>query len=141
MKLTIRILFAATWICAAFAAEAQYTGNVRIEQVLKTDTTSLGQKIAYPSFPRDEVTILKITIPSGQSTGWHKHEIPVFAYVEKGELTVEFEQGKTMVFPVNSSFAEVVGIAHRGSNKGKEDLVLIAFYLGEKGKPLTVPMK
>ncbi len=117
---------------------AQYNNDLKIEPILKTDTTSLGQKISYPSFPNDEVTMLKITIPPGKTTGWHEHSIPVFAYVLKGTLTVEFEKNQTMQFPENSSFSEVVGITHRGINKGREDLVLLAIYLGEKGKPLSV---
>lgn len=78
--------------------------------------------------------MLKITIPPGASTGWHKHEIPVFAYVVEGTLTVEYENHMPVVFTKNSSIAEVRGIYHNGTNKGAENAVLIAIYLGEKGK-------
>jgi quercetin dioxygenase-like cupin family protein len=125
-------------ICMCFALKAQYNNGIIIETVLKTDTTSIGQKIIYPNFQNYEVTISKITIASGQSTGWHKHTFPVFAYILKGNLTVELENNKTMQFPENSSFAEVLETFHNGINKGKENVVLIAFFLGEKGKPLSV---
>lgn len=82
--------------------------------------------------------MLKITIPSGKTTGWHEHNIPVFAYVLKGTLTVEFEGNRVVQFKENSSFAEVIHTQHRGINNEKEDLVLLAFYLGEKGKPLSI---
>ena len=85
--------------------------------------------------------MLKLTFPPGQSTGWHRHTIPVFAYVMKGNLTVEFENGKTLQFPENSSFSEVIGTYHSGSNRGDTDLVLLAVYLGEKGKKLSEPME
>lgn len=132
IAITIIILF----ICVA--GKSQYSKGIKVETVLKTDTTSLGQKIQYPGFKDDEVTIAKITIPPGESTGWHKHEIPVFAYILKGSLIVEFENNKTMQFNENSSFAEVVNTFHNGTNNGKEDVVLIAFYMGEKGKRLSV---
>jgi quercetin dioxygenase-like cupin family protein len=119
------------------AGQAEYDKALTIEPVLKTDTTSIGQKIVYPNFENDEVTIVKVTIPPGKSTGWHKHTFPVFAYVLKGTLTVEIEKQKNKKFEENSSFAEVIDVFHNGKNEGNTDLVLIAFYMGEKGKPLS----
>jgi len=133
--LTVAVLLL---FCISLQGQVQYNNDILIEQILKTDTTSLGQTINYPSFQQNEVTMLKITIPPGKTTGWHKHGIPVFAYVMKGTLTVEFENNKIMTFHENSSFAEVVKIAHKGVNLEKEDLVLLAIYLGEKGKALSV---
>jgi len=68
-----------TLILLAFislTAKSQYSGLI-IKELLKTDTTSIGQKISYPDFADPAVTMLKITIPPGKSTGWHKHNIPV----------------------------------------------------------------
>jgi quercetin dioxygenase-like cupin family protein len=117
--------------------KAQYNSGISIVPVLKTDTTSIGQKIKYPSFPDPEVTMLKIIIPPGKTTGWHEHQFPVFAYVIKGVLTVEFAGNKFREFGENSSFSEVLNTPHQGINKGPEDLVLLAIYMGEKGKPLS----
>jgi len=132
-----QILFLAA-LCVCFAVKAQYNKDVLVEPIIKTDTTSIGQKIVYPTFANDEVSIMKVTIPPGKSTGWHKHLFPVFAYVLQGTLTVEVENRKTLQFPAGSSFSEVINTLHNGENKGKEDVVLIAFYMGEKGKPLSV---
>jgi quercetin dioxygenase-like cupin family protein len=123
-----------TLIFICLSGKSQYKNDILIEQVLKTDTTTTGQKISYPSFSDNEVTMLKITIPPGASTGWHKHEIPVFAYMVEGTLTVEYENHKPVVFTKNSSIAEVKGTYHNGTNKGTENAVIIAIYLGEKGK-------
>ena len=124
--------------CICLTAKSQYNKGVVLESVLKTDTTSIGQKIVYPTFANDEVSIVKVTLPPGKSTGWHKHFFPVFAYVLKGTLTVEVENKKTLQFPVNSSFSEVINTLHNGVNNGSEDVVLIAFFMGEKDKPLSV---
>ena len=129
-------LFFALLIC--FSAKAEYNKEVLLEQIIKTDTTSIGQKIIYPQFQNNEVTILKVTIPPGKSTGWHKHDFPVFAYVQEGTLTVEIENKKTMTFGTNSSFSEVIDLKHNGVNNGKVNVVLIAFFMGEKGKPLSI---
>ena len=125
-------------ILCSIAAKAQYSKDLIIEKIIKTDTTSIGQKIVYPNFENDEVTILKVIIPPGKSTGWHKHVIPVFAYVLKGILTVELENNKTLQIAEGKSFAEVFNTYHNGMNKEKQDVVLIAFYMGEKGKPLSI---
>jgi quercetin dioxygenase-like cupin family protein len=117
---------------------AQYPKEIIVEPLLKTDTTAMGQKIVYPSFVNDEVTICKVTIHPGKSTGWHKHLIPVFAFVQQGTLTVQLENGKTNSFPTNTTFAEVINLYHNGTNLGKEDVVLIAFYLGGKGEALSI---
>lgn len=128
-------------LCICFVLKAQYNNGVKVESLLKTDTTSIGQKIIYPNFQSDEVTIAKVTIPPGKSTGWHKHTIPVFAYVLKGNLTVELENKQLKQFPENTTFSEVINTFHNGINNGKVDVVLIAFYMGEKGKPLSIPKK
>lgn len=132
------ILTCLVFLCFSLTVKAQYDKNLVIESILKTDTTSIGQKISYPSTQQAEVTMLKITISPGMTTGWHEHDLPVFAYVLKGTLTVELENNKTLKFGENSSFSEVVHTSHRGINKEKEDLVLLAIYLGEKGKALSV---
>lgn len=129
-------LLIALGTCAV--VHAQYSNELQIEKVLVTDTTSLGQRIAYPLAEHSEVTILKITMRPGQSTGWHKHEIPVFAYILQGTLTVDFESGKSLTFREQSSFAEVADVYHNGQNKENGDLILLAFFMGDKGKALSI---
>jgi quercetin dioxygenase-like cupin family protein len=131
----IILLFVVIGVCSI--ANAQYNKGVILEPVLKTDTTSIGQKIIYPQFANNEVSIVKVTIPPGKSTGWHKHTFPVFAYVVQGTLTIEMEKNKTLRFSQNSAFSEVINTLHNGINNGKEDVILIAFFMGEKGKPLS----
>jgi len=138
MKMMKKLAITIILTCFCLAGKAQYNNSLIIEPLLKTDTTSTGQKIHYPQFQNDEVTMSKITIPPGKSTGWHKHEFPVFAYVLKGALTVEVEGGKSFGFKENSTISEVINVFHNGTNNGTEDVVLIAFFMGEKGKALSV---
>ena len=115
-----------------------YNNGVLVEIVQKTDTTSIGQKIVLPDLKNMEVTMAKVTLQPGKSTGWHKHNFAVFAYIAKGNLSIEFENGKTLQFAENSSIAEVVNTYHNGTNNGNVDAVLYVYYLGEKGKPLSI---
>ncbi|HEY5507917.1 MAG TPA: cupin domain-containing protein [Paludibacter sp.] len=133
-----KITLAIITLLICISVKSQYNKEVVLETILKTDTNSIGQKIIYPDFKNDEVTISKVTIPPGKSTGWHKHTIPVFAYVMQGTLTVEIEHHKALQFAANTSFSEVINTLHNGINNGKVDVVLIAYFMGEKGKPLSV---
>lgn len=117
---------------------SQYNKGIKIEPVLKTDTTSIGQKIELPQNGNNEITILRITIEPGQSTGWHKHDLPVFAYVLEGTLSVEIENHSPKQFITGTSFSEVINTYHNGSNLGNTNLVLLAFYIGKKDLPLSV---
>ena len=121
----------------SLTARSQYSG-LNIKELLRTDTTSIGQKITYPNFDNPEVTMLKITIPPGKSTGWHKHNIPVFAYVVKGTLTVELEDHQIKKFKEESTFAEMRDTYHNGTNMEDTDLILIAIYMGGKGQHLSI---
>jgi quercetin dioxygenase-like cupin family protein len=136
MKLLFKLLCLFLLSAGAFVV-AEYSQGVRLTPVLKTDTTSIGQNLIYPNIDNDEVTVMKVDIPPGKETGWHKHTFPVFAYVLKGNLTVDIDK-KSMSFPEGSSFAEVINTFHNGKNVGNQEVVLIAFFLGEKGKPLSV---
>ena len=118
---------------------AQYNNSITVQPVLKADTNAIGQKIVYPNVPDAEVTILKITMEPGKTTGWHKHEIPVFAYVLEGEITVEIDSNKTTVYKAGDAIAETRNVYHRGINYGTTNVVLLAFYIGEKNKKLAIP--
>jgi len=135
MKKILLIIFIAV---ACNELHAQYSKELVLETLLKTETTSMGQTVVYPHDTSAEVNVVKVTIPSGASTGWHQHHIPVFAYVLQGTLTVQLDNGTEKEFLPNTSFAEVIDMFHNGTNKGKEPVVLVVFYAGEKGKPLSI---
>jgi quercetin dioxygenase-like cupin family protein len=122
----------------SLVGKSQYNSNLIIEKLLQTDTNSIGQKIVYPNFSDSEITMSKITIPPGKSTGWHKHSIPVLTYILKGTLTVELGDHRVFKFKENTSFAESINTYHNGTNMEDSDLVVIAIYLGAKGQKLSI---
>lgn len=122
-------------------ARAQYAESILVETLLKTDTTFVGQPIAYPNVEKAEVTILKITINPGALTGWHKHGIPLFAYVMQGVLTVELGNGTRKQFRAGTAVAESRNTYHQGMNEGEVPVVLLAVYMGGDAQPLATPKK
>lgn len=140
MKIKNKLLLSVFFTLVSVGVYAEYNQDIVIETLLKTDTTALGQRISYPHDDNAEVTICKVIIPPGKFTGWHKHIIPVFAYVVQGTLTVEDEKGNTHIYTQNSTISEVYDTYHNGINKGDEAVVLIAIYLGVKGVQVSEKM-
>lgn len=122
----------------SFGVKAQYNNKLVVEELLHSEVNSMGQKISYPEVKDAKVTMKKITFPSGETTGWHKHDIPVFSYIIKGTLTVETEDGKVTEYKENTCFAESYNIYHKGINKENTDLVVIAIYLGGDARELSI---
>jgi quercetin dioxygenase-like cupin family protein len=111
--------------------------EIQFEILLKTEVTSVGQKITYPTNADAEITIMRVIVPPGQSTGWHQHQYPAFGYILKGSLTIELPDGELLSYCQNTAVSEVVHLSHNGINNGDEDVVLIAFFMGEKDQPLS----
>jgi quercetin dioxygenase-like cupin family protein len=133
------------WICAAFAGAGLAVGAAvakvtypRADVLLATPETVIGQPIAYPSGPA-EVTASLVTMEPGQTTGWHRHDAPLFAYVLEGELTVDYG-ASTRVYRAGDALVEALGTAHEGTNTGTDTVRILAVSIGAEGVANTVPL-
>ena len=117
----------------AFAAD--YSTGVTSRVLVKTSITGNGQSISYPVTDKAEVTAMTVELASGAETGWHKHPVPVYAYVISGRLSVEIEGGKQLSFAAGEAIIEVVNTLHNGKNMGSEPVKLAVFYLGSADVP------
>ena len=91
---------------------------------------------AYPAGP-PELTVLKISIAPNTALPWHTHPMPNAAYVVSGELLVEKQEGgATKRLVAGDVLPEMVHARHRGVT-GASGVVLIVFYAGTKGMPLS----
>lgn len=115
-----------------------YNRAVKSKVVLIARTTADGRAIAYPVTTQPEVTVLTVELPPGAATGWHKHQVPVYAYLLAGTLNVELENGKTFSYQAGDAVVEVVGVYHNGINRGSEPVRLVVVYTGVQGVPNTV---
>ena len=123
-------------VTSAFADD--YSPAVSAKVLTKTTVTGNGQKIRYPVTDRAEVTAMTVVLAPGAETGWHKHPVPVYAYVIAGTLSVEIEGGKRLTFKTGDAIIEVVNTLHNGRNIGTEPVQLAVFYLGIEGVPNVV---
>ena len=79
---------------------------------------------------------MKVTIAAHTTMTWHSQPVPNAGYVLSGEITVEKENGAKRHFTEGQAFNETVGSVHRGVTSD-EPAVLIVFYAGEPGLPLS----
>lgn len=121
---------------AGFSAD--YSSGVTAKVLTKTTVTGNGQKISYPQTEKAEVTAMTVELAPGAETGWHKHPVPVYAYVVSGNLTVELEDHKQLAFKAGDAIIEVVNTLHNGRNSGSEPVRLAVFYLGAEGVPNVI---
>ena len=121
------------FLIATPAFTADYSSGVTAKILKKTSVTSNGQKISYPQTDKAEVTAMTVELAPGAETGWHKHPVPVYAYVISGHLSVELEDGQQLSFTSGEAVIEVVNVLHNGKNKGNEPVKLAVFYLGAEG--------
>src|SRR5215469_4523304 len=110
---------------------------VQSETLLRAGSSWDGEP--YKDYPsgQPELTILKITLAPHTELEWHSHPMPNAAYIVSGELTLERKNdGKKKRFTAGQAVSETVDTLHRGM-AGTEPVVLIVFYAGSPGVPLT----
>jgi quercetin dioxygenase-like cupin family protein len=79
----------------------------------------------------------KIALAPHTQLEWHSHPMPSAAYIVAGELTIERKKdGKKQQFTAGQAVSETVDTLHRGV-AGNEPVVLIVFYAGSPGVPVT----
>jgi quercetin dioxygenase-like cupin family protein len=123
------------------AAHAEEYRNVEVQKLITSSTSSNGDPLTYLRTDQPEVTALVVHFPPGGSTGWHKHPVPVYAYVLEGELTVELKDGRAFVFKKGDAILEVMNTLHNGYNYGSDPVSLVVFYTGAVGVPNVVREK
>jgi quercetin dioxygenase-like cupin family protein len=100
---------------------------------------TLGNPLAYPNDAAAHISGAVLTLPPGDSTGWHRHRVPTVGYLVAGELTIEYATGETRVFAAGDGFIEAQNVAHNGHNRGTEPVRVFVAYAGADGVPTAEP--
>lgn len=140
------LMFAVVFLCALGGLQANgaqpgseaYDQAVQITPLLQTDQTNTGQPVEYPKTDNPEISIVKVVIPPGVETGWHKHPVHGFAVILQGELNIKRRDGESLTYRAGDAFAEMTHEVHRGKNVSDEPVELIMFIMGEKGLSFSI---
>lgn len=135
MVATAFIFTGAISMAAGFAiAKSTYPP---VQVLVSTTKTVIGQDIAYPEgVPK--ITGAIVTMQSGETTGWHKHNAPLFAWVMEGEVTVDYGEAGKRNYTKGDAFIEAFESNHNDMNTGDGITRILAVFAGADGIPNTV---
>ena len=134
------ILLAAALSCVAPALAEDATPSAYqnlLTKLLQSGNDVLGAPLAYPP-GTPSITSATVTIPPGGETGWHLHEVPLFAYVLEGELTVDYGDKGTRTYRAGDAVLEAMNWPHNGTNTGTAPMTLLAVYMGSDSAANTL---
>lgn len=140
MRVLLAFLPVAIWVVAHGAvAEDQTSQQYQnlLTPLIQGSTDVLGAPLAYPAGDPN-VTAAIVTIPPGGETGWHHHEVPLYAYILEGELTVDYGDKGKRIYRASDSVLEAMNWPHNGTNTGSVPMKLLAVYMGGGGKANTI---
>ncbi|GGZ40962.1 cupin domain-containing protein [Streptomyces bluensis] len=87
-----------------------------------------------------DYTLREITIPPGQTTGWHYHDGPLYGVVKQGTLShFDSSCASDGVYRTGNTIQEPAGAeyVHIGRNLGDTPLVLNVLYVLPHGAPFS----
>ncbi len=114
--------------------------GIKVETLAKSTKQWDGDLLPrYPS-TQPEVTVMRITIPSGVTLPLHTHPVINAAIVIQGKLQLSLQDGTKNLFKKGDVLIEVVNTVHKGKSLGPEDLVVLVFYAGTKDLSTTMPV-
>ncbi len=108
-----------------------------LEILISSKESVIGEAIAYPEGPA-RITAAIVTMQPGQKTGWHRHDVPLFAYILEGEITVDYGEAGTRTYQTGESFIEAFQSSHNGENTGAGIARILAVFAGADGADNTV---
>lgn len=118
-------------IAGGLALDAQQSPQVKRNIVLKQDMT----------IPGHEAVMALVELPPGSAEGKHTHPAEVYAFVQEGAISLEYEGNPTVTLKAGDVFHLLPGKVHQAVNNGSVTARLAAVFVAEKGKPLTTPAK
>jgi quercetin dioxygenase-like cupin family protein len=106
-----------------------------------TRTDLLKRALPLGNFRDVQATVIELG--PGATAPRHRHDVAVLAYVLEGAVENQLDGGATHIHKEGDSWWEAPGTVHdvarNASNTARARLLVV--YIGEEGKPATVPIK
>jgi len=128
---------AAALLMPFFLLGSNASERTHVEPLLATSTTVLGQPIAYAPGGTAKVTSAIVELPPGGKTGLHRHDVPMFAYVLSGEVTVDYQGEGSRTYRAGEALVEAIDTPHDGYNSGAVPTRILTVFFGAEGTPDT----
>lgn len=128
-RLTVAALLLASLSTAALGRDEGY---YPVQELLVTGKTVVGENIQYPT-GAPKITVAVVTVAPNSQAGFHRHAVPLVAYILEGELTVDYGEKGLKTFRQGDAVVEAMNVPHRGMNLGSGVVKLLAVYVGAEG--------
>lgn len=102
------------------------------ERILDARTDTVGSPVRYPSGAA-RVRSYILTMVPGQQTGWHRHDVPLYARVLDGELEVDYGGGTVKRYRAEDTFLEAMDRYHNGRVVGARNVRILVVFMGAEG--------
>jgi quercetin dioxygenase-like cupin family protein len=147
-RLWLSLVLATAIVCSVVSTKTLHVNMDAISEFpfpLCADDASSGNKVeivnsyAIPDMPGKRVTVVRVTYGPGGFTPPHRHGGIVTAYITKGQIRSQLNDGPVEIFNVGQSFFEPLGTIHRVSANASntEWAELIAVFVADEGAQLT----
>jgi len=112
----------------------------QVVEGLRSDRTMADEPLV---FPREDASVhaLIVSLAPGEVTAWHRHGVPLFAYVLDGAVTVGSGALGTRRYGARTELLEAMDVAHQGRNDGDVPVRILAVYLIGDGLNPTLPAR
>lgn len=106
--------------------------------VLKKSTTMWNDDQLPPySEGQPEISVVKVTIPEGQSLPLHEHPFATAGVLLQGHLEVRTPDGDRTELKAGQALIELINQPHAGANIGDGPAVILVVYAGIEGQSVT----
>ncbi|MDG0992198.1 MAG: cupin domain-containing protein [Luminiphilus sp.] len=111
--------------------------SITTEVLVKSNTSWNGRPLPSYSSGEPEISVVRVTIPSGSALPMHTHPFATAGFLLQGRLKVKTPGGETLEVSPGDGVIELVNQPHGGVSVGTEDAVILVVYAGIKGQPVT----
>ena len=121
-------------LCLATATATAAAQEAKVTPLMTQDLAGVDGK---------EGTLTMVEYAPGGSDPAHRHNASVFVYVLEGAVVMQVKGGKEVTLGPGQTFYESPGDVHAVSRNASttKPARFLAFFVKQKGAPLTVPAK
>ena len=98
----------------------------------------LERPIVYPTQQPAEVSSVIRVLQPAEETGWHKHMVPLHAYIFQGEMNVEYDNSVVHTVSKGDAFVGVTDVWHNTTNTSNKPAVVFVVFMGAEGLENTI---
>jgi len=98
----------------------------------------LERPIVYPTQQPAEVSSVIRVLQPAEETGWHKHMVPLHAYILQGEMNVEYDTSVIHTVSKGDAFIGVTDVWHNTTNTSNKPAVVFVVFMGAEGLENTI---